>query len=125
MCNSELRGFEQHLPEFAARGVEVVAISVDSPEESRRLAHKHGYTFPILSDPGAKTIRAYGVLHEHGGEEQRDIARPAEFLVDSAGTIRWVNLSETLLARLRPEKALRAIDDTGVAKPAAQSSTGG
>src|SRR5438552_3567005 len=28
-----------------------------------------GYTFPILSDPGAKTIRAYGVVHEGGGED--------------------------------------------------------
>jgi peroxiredoxin len=94
----------------------VVAISVDSPEESRKLCQSRGYTFPFLSDPQAATIRAYGVLHEHGGEEGRDIARPAEFLVDPTGTIRWVNLTENLLARLRPETALRAID--GLAAPA-------
>lgn len=88
----------------------MVAISVDSPEASRRLAQTQGYTFPILSDPGAKTIRAYGVVHEHGGEEGRDIARPAEFLVDDTGTIRWVNLAETVLARLRPESVLNVID---------------
>jgi peroxiredoxin len=88
----------------------VVAISVDSAEESRRLAQTRGYTFPILSDPGAKTIRAYGVIHERGGEERRDIARPAEFLVDDTGTIRWVNLAESVLARLRPESVLHVID---------------
>jgi len=87
-----------------------VAISVDSPEESRRLAQTQGYTFPILSDPGARTIRAYGVVHEGGGEEGRDIARPAEFLLDGKGTIRWVNLAESILARLRPESVLRVID---------------
>jgi alkyl hydroperoxide reductase subunit AhpC len=64
----------------------------------------------MLSDPNAAAIRAYGVLHEHGGEAGRDIARPAEFLVDQKGTIRWENLTETLLARLRPETVLRVID---------------
>jgi len=88
----------------------VVGISVDSPEDSRKLSQTQGYTFPILSDPGAQTIRAYGVVHEHGGEEGRDIARPAEFLVDQTGTIRWVNLTESLLARLWPETVLKVVD---------------
>jgi peroxiredoxin len=90
----------------------VVAISVDSPEESRRLSQSQGYTFPILSDPHANTIRAYGVIHARGGEDGKDTARPAEFLVDQTGTIRWVNLAETLLARLRPETVLHVIDRT-------------
>ena len=88
----------------------MLALSVDSPEESRNLAKAKGYTFPFLSDPDAKTIRAYGVLHEHAGDNGRDIARPAEFLLDATGTIRWENFSETILARLHPEKALQAID---------------
>jgi peroxiredoxin len=87
-----------------------VAISVDSPKESRKLCQTQGYTFPLLSDPGTGTIRAYGVIHERGGEKGRDIARPAEFLVDQTGTIRWVNLAESLLARLRPETVLHVID---------------
>jgi peroxiredoxin len=112
-----LRSFERRLPEFAARDTQAVAISVDSPEESRKLCESQGYTFPVLSDPRAETIRAYGVLHERGGEEGRDIARPAEFLVDQTGTIQWENLTESVLARLRPETVLRAID----AMPAAHA----
>jgi hypothetical protein len=50
------------------------------------------------------------VVHERGGEERHAIARPAEFLVDQTGTIRWVNLAENLLARLRPETVLHVID---------------
>lgn len=87
-----------------------MAISVDSSEESRKLSEKQGYTFSILSDPRAETIRAYGVLHVNAGEDGQDIARPAEFLVDGTGTIRWVNLAETVLARLRPESVLRVLD---------------
>jgi peroxiredoxin len=66
-----------------------------------------------LSDPRAETIRAYGILHAHAGEDGRDIARPAEFLVDADGKIRWENLTETILARLHPDTVLRAVDGMG------------
>jgi peroxiredoxin len=105
-----LRGFEQYLNEFHKRGVEVVAISVDSPAESQKLCQSRGYRFPFLSDPKAETIRQYGVLHPKGGEAGKDIARPAEFLVDAGGTIRWVNLTDDIRVRARPEWVLAAID---------------
>jgi peroxiredoxin len=107
-----LRGFERRLSEFQKRGVEVVAISVDSPEESRKLCESRGYTFPFASDAKAEVTRQYGVLHAAGGEEGRDIARPAEFLIDTSGMIRWVNLTEDLRVRARPEAVLKAIDSS-------------
>jgi len=88
--------------------VRPVAISVDTPEQSRRLASKTGYTFPILSDPTAETIRRYDLLHKGGGPENADIARPAEFLVDSTGTVRWVNFTEDIRVRARANEMLAA-----------------
>ena len=105
-----MRGFEQHLDEFHRRGVEVVAVSVDTPAESQKLCQSRGYRFPFLSDPKAETIRQYGVLHPRGGPDGSDIARPAEFLVDAGGTIRWVNLTDDIRVRARPEAVLAAID---------------
>jgi len=105
-----LRSFQKHLSEFHDRGIEVVAISVDSPAESQRLCRSRGYGFPFVSDPDAAVIRQYGVLHPKGGEEGKDIARPAEFLVDSKGIIRWVNLTDDIRVRARPEAVLEVID---------------
>ena len=105
-----MRGFEQHLNEFHQRGIEVVAISVDSSAESKKLCQSRGYRFPFLSDPNAETIRQYGVLHTKGGADGKDIARPAEFLVDAGGTIRWGNLTDDIRVRARPESVLAAID---------------
>ncbi len=85
-----------------------VAISVDTPEVSRNLAGKAGYTFPILSDPQAETIRRYNLLHKAGGPEGSDIARPAEFLVDSSGTVRWTNFTEDIRMRAKADEMLAA-----------------
>ena len=85
-----------------------MAISVDTPELSRNLAAKAGYTFPILSDPQAETIRRYNLLHKGGGPEGSDIARPAEFLVDSSGTVRWTNFTEDIRIRAKADEMLAA-----------------
>lgn len=81
-----------------------VAISVDSPEETENLRGKAGYTFDFLSDPDAQVIRRYDLLHKGAGQHGRDIARPAEFLLDRTGTIRWENLTEDFRVRARPEE---------------------
>jgi peroxiredoxin len=88
--------------------VQPVAISVDTPEESRDLSNKAGYTFPLLSDRNAEVIRRYDLLHKGAGEGGRDIARPAELLVDRTGTVRWRNLTEDFRVRATPEKMLEA-----------------
>ena len=85
-----------------------VAISVDTPEVSSRLCGKAGYTFPFLSDPKAEVIRRYDLLHVGGGPDKTDISRPAEFLVDSSGTVRWVNFTEDLRVRAKSDAMLAA-----------------
>ena len=85
-----------------------MAISVDAPEVSRDLAAKAGYTFPILSDTSTEVIRRYDLLHKGGGPDGSDISRPAEFLVDSSGVVRWVNFTEDIRIRARAEQMLAA-----------------
>jgi peroxiredoxin len=110
-----LRSFQQRLSEFDARGVRVVGISVDPPDINQRQSQKLGYTFPLLSDPNAKIIRRYDVLHPGAGPKGADIARPAEFLLDSNGIVRWVNLTENIAVRARPEQVLEALNQLSTA----------
>ena len=84
-----------------------VAISVDSPEESATLRRKAGYTYTFLSDPHAEVIRRYDLLHERASPDGKNIARPAEFLVDASGVVRWRNLTEDFRKRATPEDMLR------------------
>ena len=105
-----MRSFQRRLSEFDAREVRVVGISVDPPEVNQRQSQKLGYTFPLLSDPDAEIIRRYDVLHSDAGPKGADIARPAEFLLDSNGIVRWVNLTENIAVRARPEQVLEALN---------------
>lgn len=70
-----------------------------------------GFTFSLLSDADAAVIRRYDLLHRGAGPKGSDIARPAEFLIDSHGIIRWVNLTDNIAVRARPEQALQAFDE--------------
>lgn len=89
----------------------MVGISVDSPEVNRRQSQRLGYSFPLLSDPDARVIRRYDLLHRGAGPKGADVARPAEFLLDSDGIVRWVNLTENIAVRARPEEVLKAFEE--------------
>jgi peroxiredoxin len=101
-----LRGIQANIDQLEQLGIHPVAISVDSPETSRNLMQQQGYTFTFLSDPNAEAIRRFDLVHAGQGEGGHDIARPAELLVDSTGTVRWVHLTENYWVRVRPEEVL-------------------
>jgi peroxiredoxin len=103
-----LRSIQKNLEAFHQAGIRPVAISVDTPEESRKLAQQAGYTFSLLSDAKRDAIKSYDLVHKGGGISGDDISRPAEFLLDSTGTVRWRMLTENYWVRARPEQILEA-----------------
>lgn len=95
----------------------LIGLSVDPPETNREHCRKQGFTFTFLSDTNHDVIRRYDLVHAGGGPEGRDIARPAEFLIDSTGTVRWANLTNSFAIRARPDQVLKVVDDLGIASP--------
>jgi len=104
-----LRSIQKNLSKFNEAGIRPVAISIDAPDINRdNMLQKAGYTFTFLSDPKLETIRRYDLVHEGQGENGAGVARPAEFLIDPSGTIRWRMVTENLFVRARPEEVLEA-----------------
>jgi len=60
----------------------------------------------MLSDPDLVAIRRYDLVHKGAGMAGHDIARPAEFLLDHNGTVRWRKLTEDYRVRARVEEML-------------------
>ena len=94
---------------FREAGIRIVGISVDTPEQTRlHMIQEAGYSFTFLSDPKLETIRSYDLVHAHELASGKDIARPAEFLLDSSGTIRWRMITENFFRITQPEQVLEA-----------------
>jgi peroxiredoxin len=77
--------------ELAAQGVGMAAISVDEPADSRALAESLGLEFPLLSDPEARVITAYGVKMD-----RQVLAVPATFVLRADRTIAWQYVGEAV-----------------------------
>jgi peroxiredoxin len=67
-CNFELKAYQQILPEIAAAGASLVAISPEKPDETLSTAEKNALTFHVLSDVDQKVGRAFGLVYEFSAE---------------------------------------------------------
>jgi peroxiredoxin len=84
VCEGELCQLRDDISDFDAAGVQVLAVSCDSPFAQKQWAEQKGYTFPVLSDfwPHGEVARAYGVFNEALG-----CANRGTFLIDKQGVI--------------------------------------
>ena len=88
--------------------MDLFAVSVDSPETSKRLKERLDSNFTFLSDTEGALLDALDIRHR-GSPGQGDIAYPTSILVDSKGIVRWTFESDTYRTRARPEAVFAAI----------------
>ena len=67
----------------------MVAIVAQPSEKVKRYVEDTGLPFDILVDERRETIKAYGVWHRVGVDAW-NISRPALFLIDTGGLIRYL-----------------------------------
>ncbi|GAC1405974.1 MAG: hypothetical protein NVSMB56_20050 [Pyrinomonadaceae bacterium] len=77
------------------------AISVDKHEETKKLAEKIAsdgkgkVNYPLLADPGHKTVDAYGIFNpayigkSYGDIPLEGIPYPAAYVIDKDGMVTW------------------------------------
>ena len=91
----------------------MLAISVDDREHARSIWEKVvDRQFAVLSDPGARVIRSYGLIHPAGGIDGVDIALDTTLLIDVDGRERWRRTSQTLPDLPSAEQILARIRET-------------
>ena len=91
------------------RGGEVLAISVDSPEDNARVVKEDGLAFPILSDPERAAVHAYGIAHPGGRVKGEDIPVPTQVLVGTDRRVLWWRSARRVPDRPLPSEVLAAI----------------
>ena len=79
-CLRQLADYAEHYREFRQAGVEVFAISPESPRRSRRMRRQLKLPYPVLSDSKLEVARDFGLMdHEKPGEPT-----PATLVLDPA-----------------------------------------
>jgi peroxiredoxin Q/BCP len=108
-CRRKFSELAQHSPEYVARGLQVVTVVAQSSDVVRRYVEDTGLPFNILIDESRDVLKAYGVWHRLGLDAW-NIARPALFLIDRAGVIRYSFVSERQDEFPSHEDIMREID---------------
>jgi peroxiredoxin len=75
----------EEIDRFTAAGVQVVAIAPDTADGVARFVRDSDYPFPLLADERHEVFDAYDVVSKMMSLGQR----PAVFVVDTTGTVRF------------------------------------
>jgi peroxiredoxin Q/BCP len=88
-CKSQVIELQSRAAELKAQGLGLAVITYDSPAVMADFSRRRGITFPLLSDPGSHTIKAYGILNTAvaAGTSNFGIPFPGTFLIDRNGTV--------------------------------------
>ncbi len=108
-----MRRWEELRPEFDQRGVQVVTVSTDLPEEIRKGRRNHGLKARMLSDRDLAVTDAFGLRNQgiHSGPVvgAEALPVPTSLLIDGDGKVLWVDQSENYQRRSGPEYVLAAL----------------
>jgi peroxiredoxin (alkyl hydroperoxide reductase subunit C) len=90
VCSDQLSIYQEVKPEIAAKGVEILGISVDHPYAHKAFQEKLGIDTPLLADfePKGEVARAYGSYLDGLGFANRTLV-----LVDEEGSVAWAHES--------------------------------
>lgn len=119
-----LRAWEGIAAEVRRAGASIIAISPQKLSRATQTRESNCVSFPILCDAGSEVASTYGILSQVPPlsreilmkigcdltDENTDgrwaLPRAAEFLVDSAGIIRFAHVSPVHFERTEPAEAL-------------------
>lgn len=79
---------QNDLAKIEATGTRVLAISYDPVDGLSKFAERRKIAYSLLSDPGSKTIKAYGILNAEAKGRGEGIPYPGTFVLDKEGIIR-------------------------------------
>lgn len=124
----DLQALQAALPEFERRGAKLVAISPQTPANSRKSVRQNSLSFPILSDPHNDVAAAFGLrfalpdylvelytslkndLPKFNDDPNWTLPMPARFVIAPDGTIAYAEVNPDYTRRPEPEEMFPALD---------------
>jgi hypothetical protein len=115
---------QAHAEEFRKRGLNIAAVSYDSPEVLSNFAARRNIGFPLLSDAESRAIRAFGILNESVQKASfvYGVPYPGTYVLDAKGVVTAKYFEEEYAERVTASDILvRQFGATPPTGPAAES----
>jgi peroxiredoxin len=135
-CNMELQALQAELPAIEARGGSLVAISPQTPPNSRRSQRENKLGFAILADVRAEVANAFGIrfaLPDYLVEVYKGfkndlplinddpswvLPMPARYVIGTDGIIAYAEINPDYTQRPDPSELLPVLDRMRASKAA-------
>lgn len=108
-CKQQLLELQQAKQAFEAKGIHVASITYDSQAILKNFSDRKGITYPMLSDPRSKIIRAFGILNPDGKGFAAGIPYPGLYYITPNGVIRKRFFEAQYYDRFTPDDAYAEI----------------
>jgi peroxiredoxin len=99
----------ERLPELEKRGARAAAVVAQRPASAARDLSGDPYPFPVLADADRTVVREYGV-YVRANFESVNIARPANFVVDAKGVVRFMHIASVQFEFASWDEIFAALD---------------
>lgn len=121
-CVATVEAWQRFLPELQKHRAGLVAISPQTVKQNNLMADQHRLTFPLLSDPGNKVARQFGVAYQLpsdlqelnrrifvnlefiNGDQSWELPMPATFLVAPDRRILFAEAHADYTQRTEPQR---------------------
>lgn len=127
-CNLYLRKLQQNIQQIKESGGNVVAISVENPDNSLAIAKKNEVNFTVLSDPNLNVARTFGIVYQlpketdeiyknkygldiakHNETEKPELPLSATYVVNQKGEITYAFLEPDYKKRAEPQAIIETL----------------
>lgn len=127
-CNMELKALQEALPEIAARGATLIAVSPQNAVNNRKSVRQNELGFPVLSDAGGRLAEALGIrfrlpdylvelykgfkndLPAFNNDPAWTLPMPARYVIGTDGVIRYAEVNPDYTKRPDPSVLLPVLD---------------
>ena len=135
-CNFDLSALEEARAEIELRGASLIAISEQTPPNSRKSQRQNGLGFPILGDHGGDIAAQFGVrwtlpdylrevhkmlgadLTQFNGEDSWTLPMPARYVIAQDGKIAYAEVNADYTRRPEPSAVFKVLEQLGHRKVA-------
>jgi peroxiredoxin len=127
-CNIDMNNLQKYVPEIEALGAQLIAISPEKAEYSRRIIKRQHLTFDILHDERNEVAEMFGIkwklsdevvklykdnfhydLKLYHGNDDWSLPIPARFLVDTDMVIRYAESTPDYSTRPEPDGLMEVL----------------